>query len=106
MAGITISALTSFFSDEPKSIQRGENHYKSDYIESFQYSHGIIRGSVHASMKNSEIDLWAIHFQLITKMAATNSRTASRTSIFSSKTESFQTHINRHNHTLIDKTIC
>ena len=51
MAGITISALTSFFSGEPKSIHRGENHYKSDHIESFQYSHGIIRGSVHASMK-------------------------------------------------------
>ena len=49
MAAITISALTSVFSDEPKSINRGENHYKSGHVESFYYSDGIIRGSVHAS---------------------------------------------------------
>ncbi|XP_065065811.1 uncharacterized protein LOC135691772 [Rhopilema esculentum] len=52
MAAITISALTACFSDEPKSIQRGENHFRSDHIESFYYSDGVIRGSVHASMKN------------------------------------------------------
>ena len=52
MAAITISALTSFFSGEPKSINRGENHYKSGHVESFHYSDGIIRGSVHASMKD------------------------------------------------------
>eukprot|EP00795_Rhopilema_esculentum_P005378 gene5378-553_t len=52
MAAITISALTAFFSDEPKSIQRGENHFRSDHVESFYYSDGVIRGSVHASMKN------------------------------------------------------
>ena len=52
MAAITISALTSFFSDEPKSINREENHYKSGHVETFHYSHGIIRGSVHASMKD------------------------------------------------------
>ena len=51
MAALTITALTSFFSGEPKSIGRGENHYKSDHIEYFQYSNGIIRGLVHASMK-------------------------------------------------------
>ena len=51
MAALTITALTSFFSGEPKSIERGENHYKSDHIEYFQYSNGIIRGLVHASMK-------------------------------------------------------
>lgn len=51
MAAITISALTSLFSGEPKSIERGKNHYKSDYVESFQYSNGTIRGLVHASMK-------------------------------------------------------
>lgn len=48
---ISITALPSFFSGEPKSIERGENHYKSDHIEYFQYSSGIIRGLVHASMK-------------------------------------------------------
>ena len=52
MTAITISALTSFFSGEPKSIHRGENHYKSDHRESFQYSTGMIRGSVHARMKD------------------------------------------------------
>ena len=51
MAAISITALTSFFSGEPKSIERGENHYNSDHIESFQYSNGIIRELVHASMK-------------------------------------------------------
>ena len=51
MAAIRISALTSFFSGEPKSINRGENHYKSGHIESFHYSNGIIRGSVHASIE-------------------------------------------------------
>ena len=51
MAAISITALTSFFSGEPKSIECGENHYKSDHIEYFQYSSGIIRGLVHASMK-------------------------------------------------------
>lgn len=50
IAAISITALTSFFSGEPKSIERGENH-KSDHIEYFQYSSGIIRGLVHASMK-------------------------------------------------------
>ena len=52
MAAITISALTSCFSDEPKSINRGENHYKSGHVESFHYSDGIIRGSIHASKKD------------------------------------------------------
>ena len=52
MAAITITSLTSFFSGEPKSIERGENHYKSDHIESFQYSNGMIIGLAHASMKD------------------------------------------------------
>ncbi|KAK3748344.1 hypothetical protein QZH41_011024 [Actinostola sp. cb2023] len=52
MAAISIFALTTFFSNEPKSISRGENHYKSGHIESFSYSDGVLRGSVYASMKN------------------------------------------------------
>ena len=52
MAAIAIRSLTSFFSGEPKSIERGENHYKSDYIESFQYSNGMITGLVHVSMND------------------------------------------------------
>lgn len=52
MASLTISSLASFFSGEQKSIDRGENHYKSEHVESFTYSTGVIRGEVHASMKN------------------------------------------------------
>ena len=51
MAPLSISSLVSFFSDELKSLTRGENHYKCNDIESFTYSDGIIRGEVHASMK-------------------------------------------------------
>ena len=51
MAALSISSLVSFFSDEQKSLTRGENHYKSNHIERFTYSDGIIRGEVHASIK-------------------------------------------------------
>ena len=52
MAAIGISALASFFADEPKSLQRGENHFKSDHVESFSYYPGEISGVVSASMKS------------------------------------------------------
>ena len=51
MAALSISSLVSFFSDEQKSLTRGENHYNSNHIESFTCGDGIIRGEVHASMK-------------------------------------------------------
>ena len=51
MAALSISSLASFFADEQKSLTRGENHYKSNHVESFSYSDGIIRGEIHASMK-------------------------------------------------------
>ena len=51
MAAISISSLASFFADEQKSLTRGENHYKSNHVESLSYSDGIIRGEIHASMK-------------------------------------------------------
>ena len=44
MAALSISSLASFFADEQKSFTRGENHYKSNHVESFSYSDGIIRG--------------------------------------------------------------
>ena len=67
MAAITISALSSFFSGEPKSIERGGNHHESDYIESFIYSHWIIRRSVHASLKNKsyKVTVSEIHKHLL-----------------------------------------
>lgn len=52
MASLPISSLLSFFSDEEKSVKRGENHYQSGQVESFTYLQGVLRGEVHASMKN------------------------------------------------------
>ena len=51
MASLSIAALISFFAEEKKSIERGENHYRSEHIESFSYHQGILRGEVQASMK-------------------------------------------------------
>ena len=48
----SIVSLISFFGEEQKSIRKGENHYKSGHVESFTYSEGILRGDVHASMRN------------------------------------------------------
>ena len=52
MASLLIVALVSYFSGEQKSLDRGENHYKSDHVQRFTYSPGVLRGEVHASMKN------------------------------------------------------
>lgn len=38
MAASMITSLSSFFRDEPKSINRVENHYKSDHIKAFSYA--------------------------------------------------------------------
>ena len=38
-----------FFQGEDKSIERGENHYKSGHVERFSYADGEIVGHVHAS---------------------------------------------------------
>ena len=46
MAALSITSLVSFFGNEQKSLTRGENHYKSNHVESFTYSDGIIRGVV------------------------------------------------------------
>ena len=51
MASLSIASLISFFAEEKKSTEQGENHYKSDHIEAFTYHHGVLRGEVHASMK-------------------------------------------------------
>lgn len=51
MAALSISSLASFFSDEQKSLTRGENHYQSNHIQSFSFSDGVVHGEVHASMK-------------------------------------------------------
>ena len=51
MASLSIASLISFFSEEKKSIRKGENHYKPDHVESLLYQQGVLRGEVHASMK-------------------------------------------------------
>ena len=51
MASLGIASLFSFFSEETKSIRKGENHYKSGHVESFVHQQGVLRGEVHASMK-------------------------------------------------------
>ena len=40
MASLSIASLTSF-SEEKKSIRKGENHYKSDHLESLLYLQGV-----------------------------------------------------------------
>ena len=52
MSALSIVSLISFFGEEQKSIRKGENHYKSGHVESFTYSEDILRGDVHASMRN------------------------------------------------------
>ena len=52
MAAMSISALASFFADEPKSISRGENHYNYKQVESFEYTDSVMRGNIHSSMKS------------------------------------------------------
>ena len=47
MASLSIAALVSYFSGEHKSLDRGENHYKSDHVQSFS-----LRGEIHASKRN------------------------------------------------------
>ena len=38
----SIASLLSYYADEPKSVDRGENHYKSNHVEAFLYSAGWI----------------------------------------------------------------
>ena len=51
MAMLSIASLISFFLEENKSIQKGENHHKSDHVEAFSYQQGILHGKIHASME-------------------------------------------------------
>lgn len=51
IASLSIAALISFSAEEKKSIEREENHYRSEHIELFTYHQGVLRGEVHARMK-------------------------------------------------------
>ena len=51
MTSLSILSLLSLFDRDVKSIEKGENHVKSDHVEAFSYSAGVLRGEIHASMK-------------------------------------------------------
>ena len=54
--GMEISApLHRFFQGEDKSIERGENHYKSGHVQSFSYADGKIVGLLHASRRERDV---------------------------------------------------
>ena len=50
MAGIYIGAFTSFLKNETKYMKCGENHNKSNHVESFTYSSGIIKVKVKVAI--------------------------------------------------------
>ena len=54
MAVLTIASLLSFFENENKSVSCGENHFKSNNMESFSASQGVLKGQVHANIKKTE----------------------------------------------------
>ena len=41
---ISLNQFTAFFQGEDKSMERGENHIKSGYVECFSYADGEIVG--------------------------------------------------------------
>jgi len=57
MAVLSITALYNFFQDEHKSISRGENHFKSGHVQSFNFEQGILRGQILASMKKKHYNV-------------------------------------------------
>ena len=40
-----------FLRNDDKSISQGENHVKSNHMESFSASQGVLKGRIHANMK-------------------------------------------------------
>ena len=49
----------SLFENNKKSVPRGENHLKSNHVESFSASQGVLKGQVHASMKKKVCNVMA-----------------------------------------------
>ena len=74
MAVLSISSLLFFFSDNQKSIKRGENHYKSNHIEAFVYDQNYITGKVHVSMKKKIYNVMEIKFKLLVSSPIHNYR--------------------------------
>jgi len=47
-----LDRVAHFFLRGRAEVKKGENHYKLGHVESFTYSQCILRGDVHASMRN------------------------------------------------------
>ena len=52
---ISLLHFSAFFQGEDKSIERGENHFKSGHVESFSYDEGEIVGLVQASRRERDV---------------------------------------------------
>ena len=76
MTSLSIASLLAFFSEEKKSIERGENHYRSNHVECFTYGEGSLRGEVHASMKKKvyKVTVSILHMRLKTLRIQRNLR--------------------------------
>ena len=46
MAVVKMATLLSFFENENKSVSRGENHFKSNHVESSSASQDVLKGQV------------------------------------------------------------
>ncbi|XP_065191124.1 uncharacterized protein LOC135822310 [Sycon ciliatum] len=59
MSLVPLSSIATFFSGEPRLIQRGENAHSSNRVESFLFHHelGHITAKIHASMKDKRYDV-------------------------------------------------
>ena len=48
---VSIASLISFYKDD-KSVDRGENHYKSGHVQQCSLDEGVLTGVVRASMRD------------------------------------------------------
>ena len=48
----SIASLLSYFANEPKVVDKGENHYQSRHVDAFQCSERLLTGKMNASMKD------------------------------------------------------
>lgn len=62
MASLSIASLFSFFTEEKKSIRKGENHYKSGHVESFFMSQVFCGGKCTLAWKRFIKSRW-VYFQ-------------------------------------------
>ena len=53
----SIASLLSYFANELKSVDKGENHFQSRHVDAFQYSEGSLTGKVNASMKDKSYEV-------------------------------------------------